>query len=99
MAGEDHTVSGVAGRYATALFELGLEAKALEQIETDLNSFGEDEVQGWRAAILEQGIVFLSETKFMLLPAGVFPYSVIKSKILDKVHDSFLYYRTHFPCS
>ena len=41
MAGEDHTVSGVAGRYATALFELGLEEKALEQIEADLNRFGE----------------------------------------------------------
>ena len=41
MAGEDHTVSGVAGRYATALFELGLEEKALEQIEIDLNRFGE----------------------------------------------------------
>lgn len=41
MAGEDHIVSGVAGRYATALFELGLEEKALEQIEVDLNGFGE----------------------------------------------------------
>ncbi len=41
MAGEDHIVSGVAGRYATALFELGLEEKALEQIEADLNRFGE----------------------------------------------------------
>jgi F-type H+-transporting ATPase subunit delta len=41
VAGEDHTVSGVAGRYATALFELGLEEKALEQIEIDLNRFGE----------------------------------------------------------
>ena len=41
MAGEDHTVSGVAGRYATALFELGLEEKALEAIEADLNRFGE----------------------------------------------------------
>ena len=41
MAGEEHTVSGVAGRYATALFELGLEEKALQQIETDLNRFGE----------------------------------------------------------
>jgi len=41
VAGEDHTVSGVAGRYATALFELGLEEKALEQIEVDLNRFGE----------------------------------------------------------
>lgn len=41
VAGEDHKVSGVAGRYATALFELGLEEKALEQIEADLNRFGE----------------------------------------------------------
>lgn len=41
MAAEDHTVSGVAGRYATALFELGQEEQALERIETDLNRFGE----------------------------------------------------------
>jgi len=41
VASEEHTVSGVAGRYATALFELGLEEKALEQIETDLARFGE----------------------------------------------------------
>lgn len=41
MATEDHTVSGVAGRYATALFELALEEKAVEKIETDLNRFGE----------------------------------------------------------
>jgi len=41
VAGEDQSVSGVAGRYATALFELGLEEKALEQIEGDLNRFGE----------------------------------------------------------
>ncbi|MGH6866069.1 MAG: F0F1 ATP synthase subunit delta [Methyloceanibacter sp.] len=41
MAGEDQAVSGVAGRYATALFELALEAKALEQVEADLLRFGE----------------------------------------------------------
>jgi F-type H+-transporting ATPase subunit delta len=41
VASEDHTVTGVAGRYATALFELGLEEKALEQLEADLNRFGE----------------------------------------------------------
>lgn len=41
MAAEDQTVSGVAGRYATALFELGAENSALEQIEADLNRFGE----------------------------------------------------------
>jgi len=40
LSAEDHTVSGVAGRYATALFELALEEKALEKIETDLNNFG-----------------------------------------------------------
>ena len=41
VAGEDHTISGVAGRYATALFDLGLEEKAVEQIEADLNRFGQ----------------------------------------------------------
>jgi len=41
VAGEDHPKSGVAGRYATALFELGLEEQALEQIEADLGRFGE----------------------------------------------------------
>ena len=41
MAGEVDTSSGVAGRYATALFELALEAKSLEQVEADLNRFGE----------------------------------------------------------
>ena len=39
MAGEVDTPSGVAGRYATALFELALEEKALEKVEQDLNRF------------------------------------------------------------
>jgi F-type H+-transporting ATPase subunit delta len=41
VAGEDHIVSGVAGRYANAIFELALEETALEQVEADLNRFGE----------------------------------------------------------
>ncbi len=41
MAGEVDTSSGVAGRYATALFELALEQKALEQVADDLNRFDE----------------------------------------------------------
>ena len=41
MAGEVDTSSGVAGRYATALFELALEEKALDQVAVDLNRFGE----------------------------------------------------------
>ncbi|MGB6195777.1 MAG: F0F1 ATP synthase subunit delta, partial [Methyloceanibacter sp.] len=39
MAGEVDTPSGVAGRSATALFELALEEKALETVEQDLNRF------------------------------------------------------------
>jgi F-type H+-transporting ATPase subunit delta len=41
VAGEGDTSSGVAGRYATALFELALEEKALERAEADLNRFNE----------------------------------------------------------
>ena len=39
MAGEDPTISGMAGRYATALFDLALEEKAVDQVRKDLDSF------------------------------------------------------------
>jgi F-type H+-transporting ATPase subunit delta len=39
VAGEDHTVSGMAGRYATALFELALEDKAIDAVKSDLEQF------------------------------------------------------------
>src|SRR5262245_32972280 len=39
MAGEETIVSGVAGRYATALFELALEAGAVDQIQRELDAF------------------------------------------------------------
>ncbi|HEX2215433.1 MAG TPA: F0F1 ATP synthase subunit delta [Xanthobacteraceae bacterium] len=39
MAGEDATVSGMAGRYATALFELALEQNALDAVRTELDRF------------------------------------------------------------
>ena len=41
MAGEVDTSSGVAGRYATALFELALEQRALDQVAVDLDRFNE----------------------------------------------------------
>ena len=41
VAGEVDTSSGVAGRYATALFELALEEQALEQVAVDLTRFNE----------------------------------------------------------
>ena len=39
MAGQETIVSGVAGRYATALFELALEEKKLDAVKADLDRF------------------------------------------------------------
>lgn len=39
MAGEQSIVSGMSGRYATALFELALEERALDQLRKDLDAF------------------------------------------------------------
>ena len=39
VAGASGIVSGMAGRYATALFELALESKAVDQVQSDLKAF------------------------------------------------------------
>ncbi len=39
MAGEDPLTSGMAGRYANALFELALEHKAVDAVKADLDQF------------------------------------------------------------
>jgi F-type H+-transporting ATPase subunit delta len=39
VAGDDTTVSGMAGRYARALFELALDAKSVDAVKTDLDNF------------------------------------------------------------
>jgi F-type H+-transporting ATPase subunit delta len=39
MAGEEPIVSGMAGRYATALFELALEEQQLDKVKADLDAF------------------------------------------------------------
>ncbi len=39
MAGENPNISGVAERYATALFELALESDAIDQVRADLAKF------------------------------------------------------------
>jgi len=39
VAGEDSTVSGVAGRYARALFELALDSKSVDAVKADLEKF------------------------------------------------------------
>ena len=40
VAGESTVVSGMAGRYATALFELALEQKQVDAVKADLDRFG-----------------------------------------------------------
>jgi F-type H+-transporting ATPase subunit delta len=40
VAGEKSIVSGLAGRYATALFELALEQNAIDSVTADLGRFG-----------------------------------------------------------
>jgi F-type H+-transporting ATPase subunit delta len=39
VAGDDPTVSGMAGRYARALFELALEGKSVDAVKADLEKF------------------------------------------------------------
>ena len=39
MAGEDPIISSMAGRYATALFELALDNKAVDAVKKDLDQF------------------------------------------------------------
>ncbi len=39
LAGEEPIISGMAGRYAHALFELALEEKATDAVKTDLDAF------------------------------------------------------------
>ena len=39
MAAEDPSVSGVSGRYATALFELGRDEKSIDAVKADLDRF------------------------------------------------------------
>jgi F-type H+-transporting ATPase subunit delta len=39
VAGDKPIISGMAGRYATALFELALESKALDAVRADLGKF------------------------------------------------------------
>ncbi len=39
MAGEDQLITGMAGRYAGALFELALEEKAVDAVKKDLEQF------------------------------------------------------------
>ncbi len=61
MAGEDATVSGTAGRYATALFDLAREQNALDQAVRDLDAFDKLIADNTDLARLVRSPVFTSE--------------------------------------
>lgn len=69
MAGENGIVSGMAGRYATALFELALEGKAVEQVQADLKSFEALIAQSPDLARLVRSPVFSADEQAKALAA------------------------------
>jgi F-type H+-transporting ATPase subunit delta len=69
MAGEGANLSGMAGRYATALFELAREAKALDAVKADLDRFNALIAQSADLARVVRSPVFSSEEQVRALAA------------------------------
>lgn len=69
MAGENSIVSGVAGRYATALFELALENKALDTVGADLDRFDRMVADSADLTRLVRSPVFTSDDQARALAA------------------------------
>lgn len=69
MAGEDHIVPGMAGRYATALFELALEEKAVDAVKQDLDRFDALIAESPDLARLVRSPVFGAEEQLNALSA------------------------------
>ncbi|MDQ2079224.1 F0F1 ATP synthase subunit delta [Xanthobacteraceae bacterium Astr-EGSB] len=69
MAGEDLRISGMAGRYATALFELAVEANAIDSVSTDLGRLDGLIVGNPDLTRLVRSPVFSSEDQLRALSA------------------------------
>jgi F-type H+-transporting ATPase subunit delta len=69
VAGENPTVSGVAGRYATALFELARDAKAVDATKADLDKFDALVTESTDLARLVRSPVFSADTQMKALSA------------------------------
>ena len=69
MATTDQTVSGVPGRYASALFELATEEKATEEVSRQLNTFQAAIDQSEDLGRLVRSPVFSSEDQIAALTA------------------------------
>ena len=87
MAGEDPSVSGVSGRYATALFELARDEKSIDAVKADLDRF--DALLGESADLtrLVRSPVFSAEAQSKALAAvldkaGIYGTSANLLKVL-----------------
>ena len=69
MAGEQSIVSGMAGRYATALFELALEGNALDAVAADLRQFDAMVAESADLRRLVRSPVFTADEQFKALAA------------------------------
>ena len=74
MAGEEPIISGMAGRYATALFELALENNAMDAVKADLDRFDTLVAESGDLARLVRSPVFSADIQGKALGA-----------VLDKV--------------
>ena len=69
MAGQEPIVSGVAGRYATALFELALEQKQIDAVRADLDRFSALVTENPDLARLVRSPVFTADEQTRALTA------------------------------
>lgn len=69
MAGEETIVSGVAGRYATALFELAQETNAVDAVKSDLERFDALVAESADLARLVRSPVFSADEQLHALSA------------------------------
>jgi F-type H+-transporting ATPase subunit delta len=69
VAGEDAIISGMAGRYATALFELALEQNAVDAVKADLDRFEALVGESPDLARLVRSPVFTSEQQLKAVTA------------------------------
>jgi F-type H+-transporting ATPase subunit delta len=67
LAGEEHFVSGVAGRYATALFDLARDANSIDAVQADLDRFGALVAESADLARLVRSPVFSAEEQLAAL--------------------------------
>jgi F-type H+-transporting ATPase subunit delta len=69
VAAEDPSVSGVSGRYATALFELARDEKAIDAVKADLDKFDAMLNESADLKRLVRSPVFAAETQLRALSA------------------------------